>query len=186
MCLVAPLKSVMDFHSNYFQLFELPEQFRLDVEKMETAYRKLQNEVHPDRFASSGETEKRLSMQWATKVNEAFQTLKKPLTRGAYLLQLKGVEAFPEMHTSFPPAFLMQQMEWREAIGDAKMARDVNALDRLLRELRRETKNMEEQFASELDDAHAYDAAAETARKLKFMHKLIEEVGDAQEEIEAA
>lgn len=174
----------MDFHSNYFQLFDLPEQFRLDIDKMESAYRKLQNEVHPDRFAASGEAEKRLSMQWATKVNEAFQTLKKPLARGAYLLQLKGVEAFPELHTAFPPEFLMQQMEWREAIGDARVARDVNALEHLLRELRSMTKNMEEQFASELDDAHAYEAAAGTARKLKFMHKLIEEVGDALEEME--
>jgi molecular chaperone HscB len=176
----------MDFHANHFQLFGLPESFRLDAGQLETAYRKLQNEVHPDRFAASGEAEKRLSMQWATKVNEAFQTLKKPLTRGAYLLQLHGIEAFSEKHTAFPPEFLMQQMEWREAIGDARQGRNMGALDRLSRDLRDESKRIEEQLAVELDDKHEYEAAAATARRLKFLHKLIEEVGDAQEEIETA
>lgn len=176
----------MDFHANHFQLFDLPASFRLDAGKLETAYRKLQNEVHPDRFAAAGEAEKRLSMQWATKVNEAFQTLKKPLSRGTYLLHLHGIEAFSEKHTAFPPAFLMQQMEWREAIGDARQARDADALDKLARELRAESRRMEEQLAVELDDTRDYEAAAATARKLKFMHKLIEEIGDAQEEIETA
>ncbi len=176
----------MDFHANHFQLFDLPANFRLDTDRLEAAYRKLQNEVHPDRFAAAGETEKRLSMQWATKVNEAFQTLKKPLTRGAYLLHLHGVEAFSEKHTAFPPDFLMQQMEWREAIADARQARDVGALDKLARELRAESRRLEEQLAAELDDRHDYETAAATARKLKFMHKLIEEIGDAQEEMENA
>jgi molecular chaperone HscB len=176
----------MDFHANHFQLFDLPARFRIDSERLESAYRKLQNEVHPDRFAAAGEAEKRLSMQWATKVNEAFQTLKKPLTRGTYLLHLHGVEAFSEKHTSFPPAFLMQQMEWREAIVDARKTNDVGALDKLARELGAESRRMEEQLAVELDDAGDYEAAAVTVRKLKFMHKLVEEIGDAQEEIEAA
>jgi len=174
----------MDFHANHFQLFGLPASFRLDMDKLEAAYRKLQNEVHPDRFAAAGEPEKRLSMQWASRVNEAFQTLKKPLPRGAYLLQLQGVEAFPEKHTSFPPGFLMQQMEWRETIDDARRARDASALDRLVRDLRDEAKRMEAQLAAEIDDKHDYQAAAVTVRELKFMHKLIEEVGDAQEEME--
>lgn len=176
----------MDFHANHFQLFDLPASFRLDTDKLEAAYRKLQNEVHPDRFAAAGESEKRLSMQWATKVNEAFQTLKKPLTRGTYLLHLHGIEALSEKHTAFPPDFLMQQMEWREAIAAARQASDVDALDKLTRELRAEAKRMEDQFAVELDDNNDYESAAATARKLKFMHKLIEEVGDAQEEIENA
>lgn len=176
----------MDFHANHFQLFDLPASFRLDMDKLEATYRKLQNEVHPDRFAAAGEPEKRLSMQWATRVNEAFQTLKKPLNRGAYLLRLQGVEAFPEKHTAFPAAFLMQQMEWREAIGDARQARDTGALDRLSRELRNEAKRLETQLAAELDDTRDYEAAAATARQLKFMHKLIEETGDAQEELDAA
>ena len=176
----------MDFHANHFQLFDLPAHFRLDTDRLEAAYRRLQNEVHPDRFAAATETEKRLSMQWATKVNEAFHTLRKPLARGAYLLHLHGIEAFSEKHTAFPPEFLMQQMEWREAIGETLQAHDADGLDKLARELRAEARRMEEQLAAELDDNNDYEAAAATARKLKFMHKLIEEIGDAQEELDLA
>lgn len=176
----------MDFHANHFQLFGLPETYRLDVTRLEDAYRSLQSEVHPDRFAASGESEKRLSMQWATKVNEAYQTLKQPLSRATYLLHLRGHEAFSANHTSFPPAFLMQQMEWRESIGTARQTRNASALDKLWRDLRNESVSLENRLAVELDDAKDDEAAAITTRELKFMHKLIEEVGDAQEELDVA
>jgi molecular chaperone HscB len=176
----------MDFHANHFQLFDLPETYRLDTARLDEAYRKLQNEVHPDRFAASGESEKRLSMQWATKVNEAYQTLKTPLSRATYLLHLHGKEVFSANHTSFPPAFLMQQMAWRESIDTARQSRNASALDKLWRDLRKEAANLEYRLAAELDDAKDDEAAANTARELKFMHKLIEEVGDAQEELDTA
>jgi molecular chaperone HscB len=176
----------MDFHANHFQLFGLPENYRLDMTRLDEAYRKLQNEVHPDRFASSGESEKRLSMQWATRVNEAYQALKTPLSRATYLLHLRGREVFSAMHTAFPPAFLMRQMEWREAIADARQARNASALDKLWRELRNEARDLEIRLAAELDDAKDDEAAATSTRELKFMLKLIEEVGDAQEELDAA
>lgn len=176
----------MDFNSTHFELFGLPAVFRIDSDSLESAYRKLQNEVHPDRFASVGDSEKRLSMQWATRVNEAFQTLKKPLARGVYLLQLQGIEALSEKQTAYPPAFLMQQMEWREAIAGARSAGNAGALDKLMRELRAESKKLEQALAVELDDQKDYQAAASTLRQLKFMHKLVEEIGDAQEELDAA
>lgn len=176
----------MNFNATHFELFGLPPAFRIDQDSLESAYRKLQNEVHPDRFAAAGDAEKRLSMQWATRVNEAFQTLKKPLSRGAYLLHLQGIEALSEKQTAFPTAFLMQQMEWREAIGEARATKNAHALDSLLRDLRTETKAMEQALAVELDEQRNHDAAAATLRKLKFMHKLIEEIGDAQEELDAA
>ncbi len=176
----------MNFNATHFELFGLPAAFRIDLDSLESAYRKLQNEVHPDRFAAAGDAEKRLSMQWATRVNEAFQTLKKPLARGAYLLHLQGIEALSEKQTAYPAAFLMQQMEWREAIAEARTAKNTHALDNLLRDLRAETKAMEQTLAAELDEQKNYDAAAATLRKLKFMHKLVEEIGDAQEELDAA
>jgi molecular chaperone HscB len=176
----------MDFHATHFQLFGLPESYRLDLTSLEAAYRSLQNEVHPDRFAASGDAEKRLSMQWAAKVNEAYQTLKKPLGRAAYLLQLRGHEVFSAKHTAFPPAFLMQQMEWRESIAAARQVGDAAALDSLWRELRKGAAAVEERLAAELDDLKDDEAAANSARELKFMLKLIDEVGDAQEALDAA
>lgn len=176
----------MDFNVNHFQLFGLPEAYRLDMARLDEAYRRLQNEVHPDRFAASGDSERRLSMQWATKVNEAYQTLKKPLSRATYLLQLRGKEPFAAGHTQFPAAFLMRQMEWREAIADARQSRDALALERLLRDLRNEAGELEARLAGELDDARDDEAGASLVRELKFMLKLIDEVGDAQEELDAA
>lgn len=176
----------MDFHANHFQLFGLPETFRLDVARLDDAYRRLQNEVHPDRFAASGEAERRLSMQWAAKVNEAYQALKQPLARAAYLLQLRGHEVFSARHTAFPPAFLMQQMEWRESIDEARRRGDATALDKLWRELREGAAALEARLATELDDLKDDEAAATSARELKFLLKLIDEVGDAQEELDAA
>lgn len=176
----------MDFKQNHFELFGLPPVFRIDAGRLESAYREIQNQVHPDRFASGGEAEKRLSMQWATRVNEAYQTLRSTLNRARYLLQLQGIEALGDTNTAMPPAFLMQQMEWREAIAEGRAGRNLTVLDALMGGMRAEIKQVEIELASQIDDARDYDAAAVSVRKLKFLHKLIEEIGDAQEELEPA
>ena len=83
---------MLDLKQDYFALFGLTPAFRIDEERLEQAYLDLQGRVHPDRFAHLSDAEKRQSMQWATHVNEAFRTLKGPLTRGHYLLELRGVD----------------------------------------------------------------------------------------------
>jgi molecular chaperone HscB len=176
----------MDFKNNHFELFELPETFGIDTAKLESAYKDIQHQVHPDRFASRGEAEKRLSMQWATLANEAYRTLKSPLPRALYLLKLRGIDAMDHTNTAMPPAFLMQQMEWREMLADARAAKSMETLDRLMKDMRGEVKQLEAELALLLDETKDYEAAAVSARKLRFLHKLIEEIGDAQEELELA
>ena len=97
----------------YFSLFGLPEHFGIDVSQLEAAYRTVQAQVHPDRFANRPETERRVAMQWATLANEAFRTLKSPVARASYLLERRGIEQDVERNTSMSQAFLLQQMEWR-------------------------------------------------------------------------
>ncbi len=172
----------MDFKQNHFELFGLTPVFRIDPGRLDAAYREIQDKVHPDRFASGGDAEKRLSMQWATRVNEAYQTLKPALSRARYLLQLQGIEALAE--TAMPPAFLLQQMEWHEAIAEGRTNR--KTLDDLMGKTRAEARRVEAELASQIDDAKDYAAGAVSVRKLKFLHKLIEEIGDAQEELEPA
>src|SRR6185369_5500679 len=101
----------------------------------EHGYRDLQGRVHPDRFAASTEAERRVAMQWAALANEAYRTLRDPLERARYLLQLKGFDTGEESNTSMPTDFLMQQMEWREAAAEARAERDARGLDRLRTEL---------------------------------------------------
>lgn len=176
----------MDFKQNHFELFGFPTGFRIDSASLELAYRRIQTQVHPDRFAHRGETEKRLSMQWTTHVNEAYQTLKSPLPRARYLLQLRGIDALSEAGRAMPAAFLMQQMEWRDAIAVARSGRNRQALDELIKAVRSEVRRMEIELAPLLDDAKDDEAAVLSVRKLKFLYKLIEEIGDAQEELEVA
>jgi molecular chaperone HscB len=96
---------------NHFELFHLEPQFGLDLSKLDAAYREVQSKVHPDKFVQASDAEKRVAMQWSTRANEAYQTLKKPLKRATYLCELHGVDLQAESNTSMPAAFLMQQME---------------------------------------------------------------------------
>jgi molecular chaperone HscB len=171
----------MDFSQTYFELFDLPATYALDRERLDSAYRTLQSQVHPDKFAAQGEAEQRVAMQWATRVNEAYQTLKLPISRGVYLLQMQGIEPMAATNTSIAPAFLMQQMGWREAIA---AARETATLDRLKAELKTVFREIDGELALALDDKRDAAAASEVVRKLRFMDKLIAEVDDAYERCE--
>ncbi|HWR75977.1 MAG TPA: Fe-S protein assembly co-chaperone HscB [Thiobacillus sp.] len=175
----------MDFSQTHFELFGLPQSYALDRNQLDAAYRELQNTVHPDRFAAQPEAEQRVAMQWATQVNEAYQTLKHPVNRGVYLLKLQGIDALDASNTKMAPAFLMQQMEWREAIEEARAGKRMAALDALTDDLRAAHRRIEAQLAELIDTAHDFAAASEAVRQLRFMDKLIAEVGDVYEELES-
>ncbi len=111
----------MRFDRDDFALFDLPRRFALDADDLAARRRALQAEVHPDRFAAGGAAAQRVAMQWAVRVNEAYERLKDPLKRAAYLCELGGVPIRAEDNTAMPPEFLMQQMDWREG---ARRGRD--------------------------------------------------------------
>lgn len=161
----------------YFSLFGLPERFTLDLAELDAAYRRVQAQVHPDRFAHRPEAERRVAMQWATLANEAHRVLRAPLLRARYLLERRGVAVEAERNNAMSPAFLMQQIEWREAVEEA--ASDVVALDRLQRELERDERVMLDDLRQALDEAPDLPQAAELVRRLMFLEKLRREIGDA-------
>ena len=175
----------MDFTQNHFELFSLPQSYALDRNKLDSAYRELQSAVHPDRFAARPEAEQRVAMQWATQANEAYQTLKHPVNRGVYLLHLQGVDALDANNTRMAPAFLMQQIEWRETIEAARTEKDVSVLDTLMNDLRSVHRRIESQLTEQIDTTHDLAAASEAVRQLRFMDKLIAEVGEVYEELES-
>jgi len=169
---------------NHFELFGLPAQFTVDPAALDAAYREVQGRVHPDRFVNATDAEKRVAMQWATRANEAYQTLKSPQKRAQYLIELNGVDLQTESNTAMPMAFLMQQMEWREALGDARAAKDAAALDELDAQVRGERKRMLAQVGAEID-AGEFGQAAEGVRALMFLDKFGDEVQYAFEAIES-
>src|SRR4029453_14341354 len=103
--------------------------FSLDGEALERAYREIQSQVHPDRFAHAGDAERRASLQWTTRVNEAYRTLKDPVQRGKHLLELHGVDVAFETNTQMPTDFLLQQLELREELEGAIQKKNSSALD---------------------------------------------------------
>lgn len=176
---------MIDFSKNHFQLFGLEPAFQLDLARVEQSYRDLQAQVHPDKFSHATDAERRASMQWSTHVNEAYQTLKQPISRARYLLKLHGVDTLEETNTAMPSDFLMEQMEWREAISEAKGAADATELDYLGAKLRQATHRLQDEIGERLDQVQDYPGAAEAVRKLRFLEKLREEINDALEALEA-
>ncbi len=171
--------------SNHFELFGLSPKFNIELATLESNFRKIQSESHPDRFVSASSAEKLQSMQLATHANEAYQILKNPANRAKYLLELQGIVAISETNTAMPLDFLMQQMEWRESLEDAKAAKDINALENLLREMQQEAKLLQSEIAVLIDQKQDYTSATDATRKLIFIDKVVADINKAIEQLEA-
>jgi molecular chaperone HscB len=169
---------------NHFELFGLEPGYALEPERLERAYLKIQARIHPDRFAHAGDADRRASMQWTTRVNEAYRTLKDPVERARYLLELKGVDVAFETNTAMPPDFLGRQLELREALELAQGEKNAAALDRLRSELRSEEEALQRALGETIDATRDYAAAAGLVRKLKFLDRLDAEVDAAYEAVE--
>ena len=163
---------------NHFELFGLPARFEVDGEPLERSYREIQSRVHPDRFANAGDAERRASLQWTTRVNEAYRTLKDPVQRAKHLLELQGVDVAFETNTAMPADFLMQQMELREALEEAT---EPSSLDSIREQLRDSRLSLEKEIAEAIDGRKDYPAAANLVRKLQFLQRLDEEIDAAYE-----
>ncbi len=169
---------------NHFELFGLKPAYALEAESLERAYREVQARVHPDRFAHASDAERRASMQWATRANEAYRTLRSPVLRARYLLELHGVDVAFESNTAMPADFLSRQMELRERVEDAVAARDSRSLGRLHEELVREKNGLNSRIQETIDLQRDYAGAAALVRELMFLEKLDAEIAAAFETIE--
>ena len=169
---------------SYYALFGLEPVFNIDLTTLENNFRKIQSEAHPDRFVTNSAIEKLKSMQLATLANEAYQTLKHPANRAKYLLELQGIVAISDTNTAMPTDFLMQQMDWREALEDAKAAKDIEALENLLRQMQQEANVLNMNLVLLIDDKHDYATATETTRKLIFIDKVCADINKALEKLE--
>lgn len=174
-----------DFQQDFFSLFNLPPRFQIDGIALEQSFLALQAKVHPDKSSHLSEAERRLSMQWATRVNEGYQILRNPMNRARYLLSMHGVDTQEESNTAMPVDFLMQQMEWREALEESKQAKDSAVLEEMEKRVQHEVRILQQQLAVDIDDTRDYAAASGIVRKLKFLEKLAEEIGSAFDELDS-
>lgn len=165
---------------NHFELFQLPISYELDRTALDTAYREVQSRVHPDKFVQASDAEKRVAMQWATQANEAYQTLKDPIKRATYLCNLHGVDLQTESNTAMPAAFLMQQMEWREAFDDARHASDTKAMMALEKELNLALKNQTAAAGAAISQ-NDFATAAQQIRACLFLEKFLNDIAAFEE-----
>ena len=176
----------LKFEDDDFALFGVPRRQRQDRAVLDARWRTLQAEVHPDRHAAHGAAAQRAAMQWSVRVNEAYQRLKDPLRRAAYLCELRGASIDAENNTAMPGAFLMQQMAWREALDDAGSAAEVQALAQGVAAERAELFGALERT---LDDAGPADAAAARSaaaqvRALMFVERFLDDLDRRLEALE--
>ncbi|KPJ94133.1 MAG: hypothetical protein AMJ55_06900 [Gammaproteobacteria bacterium SG8_15] len=171
---------------NYFEIFDLPTSYDIDLTELSTRYRKLQTAVHPDKFANASDLERRISMQQSALINEAYQTLKSPLLRARYMLQLKGVDLTNESSVNMDSEFLMQQMRLREALEQVRDAQDPEAKLLVI------AKEIEQAITEQItvlsrlfneDNADQLAKIADYVRRMQFMVKLQQETGALEEEL---
>jgi molecular chaperone HscB len=156
-----------------FELFGLNRQFSQDRVAIDARWKALQREAHPDKFAAQGAAAQRIAMQWSVRINEAYQRLKEPLARAAYLCELAGFSVNAHSNTAMPAAFLMQQMEWREAMDEANSA---DALESLSQDVQRSRKDLLQQCVTLLDEKQDFAAAVSVVRTLMFIEKFTQDL----------
>ena len=172
----------MNLQSNDFELFGLEPRFRQDRVALDTCWKDLQRQAHPDKFAAQGAAAQRIAMQWSVRINEAYQRLKDPLKRAAYLCELHGAPVNAENNTAMPGAFLMQQMEWREELDDASSAQDLEKISAECLQVKRKVLQDIEQL---LDQALDYAAAVAQVRALMFVERFAADVDARLDQIES-
>ena len=163
----------MNLADSDFALFALPERFRQDRAALDVRWKELQREAHPDRHAAQGAAAQRVAMQWSVRINEAYQRLKDPLKRAAYLCEQRGAPINAESNTAMPTAFLMQQMQWREALDEAATEGELDALAIELSAARAQVLAGIERLLDEAQDAAA---AANEVRALMFIERFDHDV----------
>lgn len=169
---------------NFYQLFNMPVAYEIDMDHMQQLYRTLAQMSHPDKFANAGDQERRISMQQTSWINKAFQTLKDPIERAVYLLQLKGIDVNLENETTMDAAFLMEQMELREALENVRKQTDPLAfLDKELKNVKLAMHELSQKFSTAYQN-DAIEDAKEYLRKMQFMQKARKEIDTLMARIE--
>ena len=173
----------MNLNDTDFELFAVPAAFAQERAALDARWKELQREAHPDRFVAQGAAAQRIAMQWSVRINEAYQRLKDPVRRAAYLCELNGAPIDAERNTAMPGVFLMQQMEWREALDDARSSKDIDAIAQQMQD---ERTQMLQRLAQLLDTNRDYAAAAQQVRSLMFIGRFAVDIDARSDALESA
>ncbi len=168
---------------NFFEIFDLPVAFDIDLELLTARYRDLQRAVHPDRFVRATAQERRLAMERASDINQGFRCLKDPIERALLLIRLGGVNVDDKTSTAVDPVFLMEQMELRETLAEIRSKSSTRAG---LEGVKKEIERLEHEVISKLRDdlkrgGKSLPDALQGVQKLRFVHKLRSEAREIED-----
>jgi len=172
----------VNLQSDDFTLFGLPQRFAQERAQIDVTWKELQRQAHPDKFADQGTAAQRVAMQWSVRINEAYQRLKDPLKRAAYLCELHGAPVNAENNTAMPASFLMQQMQWREELDEASTAEDLEKIGLQCKQGMREVLQNIEHL---IDDQQAWDEAVAQVRALMFIERFAADIDKRLDQLEA-
>ena len=171
----------MNLQSNDFELFGLEQRFAQDRSQLDARWKDLQREAHPDKFAAQGAAAQRIAMQWSVRINEAYQRLKDPLKRAAYLCEINGMPVNAENNTTMPAAFLMQQMQWREDLDEAHSADDLEKIRLQVQQAGRDVLLNLERL---IDSQKSFADAVGQVRAMMFVERFSKDVDNRLDQIE--
>ena len=173
----------MNLQSSDFELFGLSAQFAQDRAVLDARWKELQRQAHPDKFAAQGAAAQRLALQWSVRINQAYQRLKDPLARAAYLCELNGEPVNAENNTAMPADFLQQQMAWRESLDEAQGGAD---LEELAAQVVSKRAQAVQQCHHLLDVRRDWAAAVQQVRALMFIERFGRDVQARLDQLDAA
>jgi molecular chaperone HscB len=163
----------LNLQATDFELFEIPAQFAQDRNVLDAKWKDLQREAHPDKFAAQGAAAQRIAMQWSVRINEAYNRLKDPLKRATYLCELNGAPIAAHTNTSMPPAFMMMQIEWREALEEAETSEELEKIELQTANYKQSQLSKIEHF---IDAECNFSAASNEVRALMFVARFVGEI----------
>ena len=161
--------------SQYFQLFNLPEQYPLDTAALEQRYRALAAQFHPDKHTTANPFEQKQALMMSATLNQAYATLKSPIDRAAYLLQQHNINPDDPHNTQIDPEFLMQQMQWREALANAKIDNNQDKIQQIKQEVQQNYQQLLVQLQQQFEQQD-YANASHNVRQGRFLNKLLREI----------
>jgi molecular chaperone HscB len=174
----------VDINQNFFELFGLPIDFNIDDNLMHDNHQKLQSAFHPDRFVNGTAQEKRLAVQKACWINEAYETLKDPVKRARYMLEVGGLPMNDDHETTADTAFLMEQIELREEMDQCRTCKDpMRSCDHITGKLVQRSKEYSADFESFYEQGSLEDAR-QVSKKMQFVQRILEQIDEYQLELE--
>jgi molecular chaperone HscB len=134
---------------NYFEVFDLPKILGIDSGRLEKKFHELSRKFHPDYFTTSSTEDKQRALAMTSLLNDAYRTLRHPVRRVEYLLELEG---FKSDGSKVPKSFLMEMFEINEQVEEVKSG---SASPAQIAAVRTDIESRARQFDSQIEKASA-------------------------------